>query len=157
MPSTSRASDPIASVSSKGKRTSSKLPLKSPEHINIEIKKGKVSSLQAVGTTTIEKSKSSGRIKFLSDSSDSELELEIIDSKIQDEGKRNRSDSSEKENGTMKKRRLLDSDEEEDPLTSQDTELKHATTIISDDEEEPTQKERNQQRSSRVIISDDED
>lgn len=73
-----------------------------------------------------------------------------------EEGKRNRSDSSDKENETVKKRRLLDSDEEE-PLMSQNTELKEARTIISDDEEGPSQKQRNQQRKSRVMISDDED
>ena len=76
---------------------------------------------------------------------------------IIDDGKRSRSDGSDKENGTVKKRRLLDSDEEKEPLMSQGTKQRRIESIISDDEEEPAQKQRNQERSARIIISDDED
>ncbi|XP_053978576.1 protein timeless homolog isoform X1 [Hylaeus volcanicus] len=156
-PSTSHASDSTNASIKKKPSESSKLPSKLSKDTDIEVEIVPVSSSLNVETKKAELKKFAGRIQILSDSSDSDLEVEKNTADAQDEGKRNRSDSSDKENGTVKKRRLLDSDEEGDPLTSQNTELKHVTTIITDDEKEPSPKQPNQQRSSRVIISDDED
>ncbi|XP_043529522.1 protein timeless homolog isoform X2 [Frieseomelitta varia] len=153
-PSTSRNFDTETSVHSVSKPTRKSAFPTSIERIDTEMKEAEAENSQSV---VVEKSKSgerkfSGRINLIHDSSDSE-EMEIETN--EDEGKRSRSDGSDKENETVKKRRLLDSDEEKEPLMSQDT--KKRTIIISDDEEEPAQKQRNQQRSARIIISDDED
>nr|XP_012151360.1 PREDICTED: protein timeless homolog [Megachile rotundata] len=152
--STSRQSDSETSVPSKSTSSKSVFPSKSTEHIDTEV--DEPGNSQTVEEPNKEKRKSGGRAKLLIDSSDSELETETIHD-TEDDGKRNRSDSSDKENGTLKKRRLLDSDEETDPLTSVDTEQKRNRTIISDDEEEFAEKKPTQQRTSRMIISDDED
>ncbi|XP_017893332.1 protein timeless homolog isoform X2 [Ceratina calcarata] len=156
-PSTSRDSDSEAGVSSTPVSSRS---IKTPsiEHVNTEMQETGTEDSETVDTPKSDDGKYAKRISRLVDSSDSEIETETNVKSAQDEGKRHRSeDGSDKEDGTTKKRRLLDSDEEKEPLTSQDTELKHSRMIISDDEEEPAQEQRNQQRSSRVIISDDED
>ncbi|CAK9829894.1 Protein timeless homolog [Anthophora retusa] len=154
-PSTSRSSKP--GVSSTPKSKSSTVPSSSIERDDTEIEEVEAGNSQTVEDSKTGKKKSSGRAKILIDSSDSELEIDMNADDAEDEGKRHRSSSSDKEDGAVKKRRLLDSDEEQEPLTSQDTKQKFTRTIISDDEEEPAQEERNQQRSSRIMISDDED
>jgi hypothetical protein len=68
-----------------------------------------------------------------------------------DDGKRDRSDSTDTDKPFNKKRRLLDSDEETDSPKNES--IKDARVIISDDEEPSNVRA----RSSRVIISDEED
>ncbi|XP_017793791.1 PREDICTED: protein timeless homolog [Habropoda laboriosa] len=155
-PSTSGNSKPRVSSTPKPVKSST-VSSNSIECDGPEIEEAEAGNSQTVEISKTEKKDSSGRVKLLIDSSDSELEIEINTIDAQDEGKRYRSDSSDKENGAVKKRRLLDSDEEQEPLTSQDTKQKFTKTIISDDEEEPAQEQRNQHRSSHVMISDDED
>ncbi|XP_012222325.1 protein timeless homolog isoform X1 [Linepithema humile] len=100
------------------------------------------------------RSKVRHRAKMLDDSSESEMEIEEnIDDK-NDDVKRDRSDSSDTNEPSNKKRRLLDSDDE--------TELKNGNTngariIISDDEESLSNARPERPKSSRIIISDDED
>ncbi|CAK9795777.1 Protein timeless homolog [Anthophora quadrimaculata] len=155
-PSTSRSSKPGITSTPKSLKSST-VPSSSIERDDTEIEEVKAGNSQTVEDSKTGKKKSSGRAKILIDSSDSELEIDINADNAEDEGKRHRSDNSDKEDGAVKKRRLLDSDEEQEPLTSQHTKQKFTRTIISDDEEEPAQEERNQQRSSRIMISDDED
>ncbi|XP_029034529.1 protein timeless homolog isoform X2 [Osmia bicornis bicornis] len=158
-PSTSRQSDSEPDVDFESISSKSKVSSKSTEQINIEVEKPETRSSQTVEITekpSTKERKSGGRAKLLIDSSDSELENERNVHDTEDEGKRNRSDSSDKENETVKKRRLLDSDEETEPSV-QDTEQKRTRMIISDDEEESVEKQPTQQRTSRMIISDDED
>ncbi|CAL7943922.1 unnamed protein product [Xylocopa violacea] len=154
VPSTSRDFNSEVTSTPRPLKSSTVLS-KSIDRDDTEVEEPKAKRTQSVENASTEKTR--GRINLLVESSDSEMEVETEADDVQDEGKRYRSDSSDKENETVKKRRLLDSDEEKEPLTSQDTKQKRGRTIISDDEEEPAQKQRNQQRSSRVIISDDED
>ena len=75
-----------------------------------------------------------------------------------DDIKRDRSDSSsDKNKPATKKRRLVDSDEEEEPLKSNYTETNGARVIISDDEESLSNVRFERPALSRVIISDEED
>ncbi|XP_012343215.2 protein timeless homolog [Apis florea] len=128
------------------------------ERVDTEMEEADVGNSKKVENPEPERRKSSGRINLLVDSSDSELETEIKSVNAEDEEKRRRSDEFEKENETVKKRRLLDSDEENESLMSQNTEQKRIKMIISDDEEEQSASEqRKKQKSSRIIISDDED
>ncbi|XP_017756744.1 PREDICTED: protein timeless homolog, partial [Eufriesea mexicana] len=156
-PSTSRESDTEAIIHSTPKPLkSSTVTSTSIEHVDTEVEEAETRNPQTVEISKSEGRKSGRRINLLADSSDSELEIEINTNNAEDEGKRHRSEESD-ENETVKKRRLVDSDEEKEPSTSMDTEMKRTKTIISDDEEEVTQEQRKQQRSSRAIISDDED
>ncbi|KYN04845.1 Protein timeless like protein [Cyphomyrmex costatus] len=76
------------------------------------------------------------RIRMVDDSSESEMEIERDIDHKNDDIKRDRSDSSpDKDKPSTKKRRLLDSDEEEEPLRSNYTKANDAHVIISDDEE----------------------
>ncbi|XP_048261586.1 protein timeless homolog isoform X2 [Bombus terrestris] len=126
---------------------------------DVEMEEAKANNSQPVEKSKSGKRKFDGRIIAFDDSSDSELEIKTNADNAEvaevDDGKRPRSD--DEKNDSVKKRRLLDSDEEEEPLTSQATRQKSIKTIISDDEEEPAQNQRNQHRSTHRIISDDED
>ncbi|KAG5333986.1 TIM protein, partial [Acromyrmex charruanus] len=98
------------------------------------------------------------RIRILDDSSESEMEIERDVDDKNDDIKRDRSDSSsDKDKPATKKRRLVDSDEEEEPLRSNYTEAKGAPVIISDDEELLSNVRSERPALSRVIISDEED
>lgn len=75
-----------------------------------------------------------------------------------DDTKRNRSDSSsDTDKPSTKKRRLLDSDEEAEPLRSDYTKANGAPVIISDNEELLPNVRAERPKLSRVIISDEED
>ncbi|EGI62623.1 Protein timeless-like protein [Acromyrmex echinatior] len=98
------------------------------------------------------------RIRMLDDSSESEMEIERDVDDKNDDIKRDRSDSSsDKDKPAIKKRRLVDSDEEEEPLRSNYIEAKGARVIISDDEELLSNVRSERPALSRVIISDEED
>ncbi|XP_043579591.1 protein timeless homolog [Bombus pyrosoma] len=159
-PSTSRDSDMETNVNSTPKPLKKTTVLSSPtECDDVEMEEAKANDSQPVEKSKSGKRKFDGRIIAFDDSSDSELEIKSNADNAEvaevDDGKRPRSD--DEKNDTVKKRRLLDSDEEEEPLTSQATRQKSIKTIISDDEEEPAQNQRNQHRSTHRIISDDED
>ncbi|XP_031834411.1 circadian regulator timeout [Nomia melanderi] len=137
-----------------------KLRKESVQRMEVESDEEKVASPPPVETSEnsrMVKPKQNNRVKVLVDSSDSEHEEKTNLEDAEDEGKRDRSDGSENEHGTTKKRRLLDSDEEEEPLPSLNTELKHAKLIISDEEDETIEKQPTRVGSSRAIISDDDD
>lgn len=134
---------------------------------------GTESNFQAIETVKII---SKRRVKLLSDSSESEPEIERNADEPVDEAKRNRSQSFETEAPSSKRPRLLDSDE--DSETSQIKNSKPTITLESDeeednqekisihkstisqiidsDEESVTEKPRNL-KTTRKIISDDED
>ncbi|XP_012062583.1 PREDICTED: protein timeless homolog [Atta cephalotes] len=98
------------------------------------------------------------RIRMLDDSSESEMEIERDVDDKNDDIKRDRSDSSsDKDKPATKKRRLVDSDEEEEPLKSNYTETNGARVIISDDEESLSNVRFERPALSRIIISDEED
>ncbi|XP_018375486.1 PREDICTED: protein timeless homolog [Trachymyrmex cornetzi] len=98
------------------------------------------------------------RIMMLDDSSESEMEIERDVDDKNDDIKRDRSDSSsDKDKPATKKRRLVDSDEEEEPLKSNYTEANGARVTISDDEESLPNARSERPALSRVIISDEED
>ncbi|XP_015190382.1 PREDICTED: protein timeless homolog isoform X2 [Polistes dominula] len=116
------------------------------------------------------------RVKLLSDSSESESEIERNTDEPVDETKRNRSQSSDTETPLSKRPRLLDSDEDsetsqiknskptithesDDEEVNQEKISIHKSTvskIIDSDEESVTEKTRNL-NTTRMIISDDED
>ncbi|XP_018314888.1 LOW QUALITY PROTEIN: protein timeless homolog [Mycetomoellerius zeteki] len=103
-------------------------------------------------------SKMRNRIRVLDDSSESEMEIERDVDDKNDDIKRDRSDSSsDKDKPSTKKRRLLDSDEEEEPLRSNYTEASGARVIISDDEESLPNVRSERPALSRIIISVEED
>ncbi|XP_060821669.1 protein timeless homolog isoform X2 [Bombus pascuorum] len=159
-PSTSRDFDVETNVQSTPKSLKKTTVLSSPtECEDVEMEEAEAKDSQPVEKSKSGKRKFDGRIIAFDDSSDSELEIKTNADNAEvaevDDGKRPRSD--DEKNDTVKKRRLLDSDEEEEPLTSQATKQKSIKTIISDDEEEPAQNQRNQHRSTHRIISDDED
>ncbi|XP_039305903.1 protein timeless homolog isoform X2 [Solenopsis invicta] len=96
------------------------------------------------------------RVRMLDSSSESEIERDIDDKN--DDTKRNRSDSSsDTDKPSTKKRRLLDSDEEAEPLRSDYTKANGAPVIISDNEELLPNVRAERPKLSRVIISDEED
>ncbi|KOX75006.1 Protein timeless like protein [Melipona quadrifasciata] len=133
-PSTSRNVDSDHSKSNLTKKTALRTSISvSIERIDTEIKEAEAENSQSVEKSNSGKGKSGGRIvNIIYDSSDSELEIKTNE----DDGKRFRSDGSDKENKTVKKRRLLDSDEEKEPLMSQNTKKRHSRSIISDDDED---------------------
>ncbi|XP_014609708.1 PREDICTED: protein timeless homolog isoform X1 [Polistes canadensis] len=116
------------------------------------------------------------RVKLLSDSSESEPEIERNADEPVDEAKRNRSQSFDTEAPSSKKPRLLDSDEdsetsqiknskptialesdnEEDNQEKNSIHKSTISQIIDSDEESVTEKTRNL-KSTRKIISDDEE
>ncbi|RLU24932.1 hypothetical protein DMN91_003023 [Ooceraea biroi] len=96
------------------------------------------------------------RARMLDDSSESEMEIERNINDEHDNVKRDRSDSSDTDKPSSKKRRLLDSDEEAESLKSEDTKANGGRIIISDDEE-PSNVRAERSKSFRVIISDEED
>ncbi|XP_071645976.1 protein timeless homolog [Temnothorax longispinosus] len=97
------------------------------------------------------------RVRILNDSSESEMEIERDVDDKNDDVKRDRADSSsDTDKPSTKKRRLLDSDEEAEPLRNDYTEANGAPVIISDDEES-LPNVRSERPTSRIIISDDED
>ncbi|XP_033298193.1 protein timeless homolog, partial [Bombus bifarius] len=159
-PSTSRDSDMETNVHSMPKPLKKTTILSSPtECDDVEIEEAKANDSQPVEKSKSGKRKFDGRIIAFDDSSDSELEIKTNadDAEVAEVGDGKRPRSDDEKNDSVKKRRLLDSDEEEEPLTSQATRQKSIKTIISDDEEEPAQNQRNQHRSTHRIISDDED
>ncbi|KAG5330826.1 TIM protein, partial [Acromyrmex heyeri] len=122
----------------------------------------KIQLSQKSKTLTLNEEKSistvRNRIRILDDSSESEMEIERDVDDKNDDIKRDRSDSSsDKDKPATKKRRLVDSDEEEEPLRSNYTEAKGAPVIISDDEELLSNVRSERPALSRVIISDEED
>ncbi|CAL1677972.1 unnamed protein product [Lasius platythorax] len=97
------------------------------------------------------------RVRMFDDSSDSEMEIERnIDDK-NDDTKRDRSDFSDTDKPSSKKRRLLDSDEEVESLKDDDTKTNGTRIIISDDEESLSNVPSERPKLSRIIISDEED
>ena len=64
---------------------------------------------------------------------------------------------SDKDKPATKKRRLVDSDEEEEPLRNNYTEANGARVTISDDEESLRNVRSERPALSRIIISDEED
>ncbi|XP_015606157.1 protein timeless homolog [Cephus cinctus] len=76
----------------------------------------------------------SSRIKSLVDSSDSEDD-EIKRADLPDDAKRVRSDNSDPETPLTKKRRVLDSDEEDDTERPEAAQSRNTRKIISDDED----------------------
>ncbi|KAM0735754.1 Protein timeless-like protein [Formica fusca] len=98
------------------------------------------------------------RVRMFDDSSDSEMEIQrSIDGK-NDDTKRDRSDSSDTDKPSSKKRRLLDSDEEVESLKDDNAKTNGSRVIISDDEESPLSNVPSERpKLSRVIISDEED
>ncbi|XP_076297468.1 circadian regulator timeout [Lasioglossum baleicum] len=162
VPSISLDSDSDIEIHEKPKPTkSSRMPAKSSgKLVVISDEEESVATPQTIESAKKPTAKGKGkRVTLLVESSDSEREDRgaEINAEDTDDGKRNRPDSSGDERGTTKKRRLLDSEEEDDPLPSQNTEVKHARLIISDGEDETSEKQRDQPGSSRAIISDDDD
>ncbi|KAL0125370.1 hypothetical protein PUN28_004481 [Cardiocondyla obscurior] len=95
---------------------------------------------------------------MVDDSSESEMEIEKdIDDK-NDDTKRDRADSlSDTDKPSAKKRRLLDSDEEAEPVENDYNEINGAPVIFSDDEESVSHRRSERSTLSRIIISDEED
>lgn len=86
-----------------------------------------------------------------------QLIVNFLSSRFAGDVKRDRSDSSDTDKPSGKKRRLLDSDEETELLKSEDTKATGARIIISDDEEPSSNVRSERPKLSRVIISDEED
>lgn len=77
-----------------------------------------------------------GRIQLMSDSSDSEMESAKISTLNSEESKRDRSVNSDTDTPLAKKRRVLESDEEEeDPESAKIQKIKQTRIIVSDDED----------------------
>ncbi|XP_070151223.1 protein timeless homolog [Polyergus mexicanus] len=95
------------------------------------------------------------RVRMFDDSSDSEMEIQR---NIDDDIKRDRSDSSDTDKPSSKKRRLLDSDEEIESLKDDNAKTNGSRVIISDDEGSSLSNVPSERpKLSRIIISDEED
>ncbi|XP_020292361.1 protein timeless homolog isoform X2 [Pseudomyrmex gracilis] len=104
------------------------------------------------------KSKVRNRAQILDDSSESEMEVERDIDDANDDVKRNRSDSSDTDKPSSKKRRLLDSDDEKESSKNENTKANIDRVIISDDDESGSNAQFNHRfKSSRVISSDEDD
>ncbi|XP_011305481.1 protein timeless homolog [Fopius arisanus] len=91
----------------------------------------------SISTDNKVKSKSNrSRVKSMDDSSDSDARVEIAGGNVTDDAKRIRSNSDPEDTPTLKKRRVIDSDEEnDDVITPELREAKQGRIIISDDED----------------------
>ncbi|KAI4503488.1 hypothetical protein M0802_001710, partial [Mischocyttarus mexicanus] len=179
LPSTSRIDEP-SSDSDKSEKSTNPVVKKTADTIVIKEMEndknqggGTENNFQEIDTV---KRISKRRIKLLSDSSESESEIEN-NTDEPDEAKRNRSQSFDTETPSSKRPRLLDSDEDSEPLEIKNSKPKlltlesnnlednqekistHESTasqIIDSDEDGVTEKKRNL-KTTRKIISDDEE